>query len=166
MPGIRRRTSPIVRSSSREKVPTLYVMVSPCSRMRSAFTATSFNCIVPGSRYTVSGKETLSSGIDFLAKLIIDTSRRQPATVGTDMANPPSAFDDANFFILPSAPFTITDAPATGSLPSASRTEPVTATCAMANGTARTANSDTKKALIRRNPVPQRIAVHRISVAQ
>ncbi len=107
-------------------------MVSPCSRMRSALTVTSLSSVVPGSSRTVSGNETLSRGMVFLAKLIIDTSNRQPVTDGSDMAKPPSPFDVAYFFILPSAPFTMTDAPVNGSLLSLSTTVPDTLTCATA----------------------------------
>ena len=106
-------------------------MVSPCSRIRSAFTTTSFSSVVPGSRYTVIGNVTLSRGIVCLAYPIIVTSKRQSDTDGTDIANEPFAFVDANFLILLSAPLIIADAPTTGSFISLSMTIPDTLTCAI-----------------------------------
>ena len=55
----------------------------------------------------------------------------EPVTDGIVIAKSPSDFDEVNFFILPSAPLTMTDAPTRGSLFSLSRILPVTLTCAI-----------------------------------
>lgn len=119
-------------------------MVSPCSRMRSAFTVTSLSNVEPGSSSTVRGNAAPSSGMVFLAKLIIDTSSRHPATDGTVMAKPPSFFDVLNFLILPSAPLMMTDAPVSGSPFALFTTVPDTLTCA----TALTAASSNRRYVI------------------
>ncbi len=100
--------------------------------MRSALTATSLSVIDPGSIWTVSGNVALSRGIDCLAKLIIETSSLHPATEGIVRENRPSVFEEENFFIFPSFPFIITDAPVNGSFASLSTTMPVTFTWACA----------------------------------
>ena len=87
-------------------------------------TVTSLSNVVPGSIYIFNGNVTLSRRMDFLANPIMATSRWQPATDGSAMAKLPSAFDEVNFFILPSVPLTITDAPTIGSSASLSHYSP------------------------------------------
>lgn len=78
----------------------------------------------------VKGNEILSSGNDCLTNPIIVTSNLHPLTDGMFIENSPFDFVYANFLILPSVPFMMTDASANGSRASRSMTVPYTLTWA------------------------------------